>query len=431
MQCDYACGSVEHSIARRQFLGGLAAGAAGLTLGGGASWIPVAAAEKLARSQKRILTFWLRGGLSQLESWDPKPNTIWGGPFRSIATSVPDLRISELLPHTAKQMHRLGLVRGLNTKNESHQNGTVQMQTGHSPIGAELPHLGAVAAKALTPASFSLPGHIFIKGAGGGGGSRGGAAAYLGPRFAAVALEDGKAPQYSQLPSTLTAELDARRQEFRRLANDRFAGRRRTADTDAYTYSYEQALDLMARRDVFDVTKESARDQDLYGPSEFGKHCLLARRLLEQGVPFVQVNHADYDTHYENFDFHIEQLGEFDQPFATLVNDLYERGMLDDTLIIVMSEMGRTPRINSRYGRDHWGRAWSVLVGGAGIQRGAVVGKTSADGTEVVDGEVDHGNLFHTYLQAVGLDSKSEFVIGGRKFPLADPSKGPIAELLA
>lgn len=426
MKCHYACNTAEHGLSRRKFLGGLATGAGALTLGGSASWIPVAAAEELKHKQKRILTFFLHGGVSQLESWDPKPNTVWGGPFRSIATSVPDIRISELLPHTAKQMHHLALVRGLNTKNSGHGPGQIQMTTGHNPVGAEYPHLGAVAAKALTPQSFALPGHILVRG----GGERGGSSAYLGPQFNAVVLEDGKAPQYSQLPATISNDAEARRQEFRRAANDRFAGRRRTADTDAYTLSYDQASDLMARREVFDVSKESAKDRERYGKDEFGQHCLLARRLLEQGVPFVQVNHSNYDTHYENFDYHLEQLGEFDRPFATLVDDLYQRGMLEDTLIVVMSEMGRTPRINPRYGRDHWGTAWSVCVGGAKMARGAVVGKTSADGMSVVDREVDHGHLFHTYLQAVGVDTKKDFVIGGRKFPIADPAKGPIGELL-
>lgn len=428
MKCHYACGSVDHAISRRGFLSG-AAGAAGVgLLGSGASWVPAAAAEQLRPTQKRILTFWLHGGLSQLESWDPKPKTATGGPFRAISTSVPGLHIGELLPHTATQMHRLALIRGLNTKNSGHGPGQIQMTTGRNPQGlAQYPHLGAVAAKSLTPEKFALPSHIMIRGAG----PSAGGAAYLGPRFAAVALDDGKAPQDSTLPSSIEAEAEARRQAFRQLANDRFAERRRTADTDAYTYSYEQARDLMSRREVFDVTKESAADHERYGKSEFAQHCLLARRLLEHDVPFVQVNHSNYDTHYENFDYLIEQLGEFDKPFATLVDDLAERGLLKDTLIVVMSEMGRTPKINPRYGRDHWGTAWSVCLGGAGIQPGAVIGKTNETGTAVVDREVDHGQLFHTYLQAVGVDTTKEFVIAGRKFSIADPSKAPIKELLS
>jgi uncharacterized protein (DUF1501 family) len=285
-----------------------------------------------------------------------------------------------------------------------------------------------VAAKSLTPAeSFTLPGHVLIRGGGPGSGQ----AAYLGPKYASVVMDDGKPPQYTERLESLTSQADARRNAFRAAASDRFAGRRRTADTDAYTFSYDQAADLLAQREVFDVTKESAAEQARYSMSEFGTHCLLARRLLERGIPFVQINHSNYDTHFENFDFHIEQLGEFDQPFAMLVADLAERGLLEDTLICVMSEFGRAPKINARYGRDHWGTAWSVLLGGAGIARGACLGKTNDNGTAVVDHEVDHGHVFHTLLAGVGVDSKTEFDVGGRKYPLADPAKSPIKELIA
>jgi len=216
------------------------------------------------------------------------------------------------------------------------------------------------------------------------------------------------------------------------MANERFAlNKRRTALTDAYTSSYEQAQELMRQRDVFDVTKESPEDQDRYGKHDFGRHCLLARRLLEKGITFVQVSHSNYDTHNENFVFHIEQLGEFDKPFATLVADLAARGMLDSTLIVVLSEFGRTPNINQYYGRDHWGTAWSVCLGGAKLQRGAVIGKTNETGTAVSDREVDAGHLFHTYLQAVGIDSTGHFNIDGREIPIADPAFQPIKELLA
>jgi uncharacterized protein (DUF1501 family) len=158
---------------------------------------------------------------------------------------------------------------------------------------------------------------------------------------------------------------------------------------------------------------------------------LLARRLLESGITYVQVNHREYDTHSENFDFHIEQLGEFDRPFATLIADLADRGLLASTLVVVLSEFGRTPIINHNLGRDHWGTAWSICLGGCGIQRGAVIGKTNDQGTAVADREVHHGHLFHTYLRAVGLDSTGTFDIAGRPIPMADPAFGPIEELLA
>ena len=148
------------------------------------------------------------------------------------------------------------------------------------------------------------------------------------------------------------------------------------------------------------------------------------------GVVDLHVGHADYDTHHENFNFHIEQLGEFDLPFATLLSDLADRGLLENTLVCVMSEFGRTPKINKTYGRDHWGTAWSVAFGGTGIQPGAVIGKTNDNGTKVVDRAVDHGHIFHTILQAVGVDSTGEFHIDQRSFPIADPAKSSISELL-
>ena len=412
-------------VSRRGLLASVAAGGAGVC--GGFAATP-SLAEAVRAGNKRVLVIFLHGGVSQLESWDPKPGTDTGGPFRAIPTSVPGVHISELLPHTARQMHRLSIIRSLDTKNSDHGRGQREMISGRDqPAPLNYPSLGAVVAKTQTPAGLTLPGHILIRGAGTGPGK----AAYLGPQFAGVAMNDGKPPAYTSRPEGLTAAADLRRTLLRRRLNDRFAGRRRTADTDAYSFSYDQAIDLLAQQQVFDVSRESARDQQRYGPHEFGQHCLLARRLLERGVPFVQVNHSNYDTHFENFDFHIEQLGEFDRPFATLINDLAERGMLDDTLVCVMSEFGRTPRINDRFGRDHWGKAWSVVLGGTGLQAGGVIGRTNADGTEVVDEAVDHGHVFHTVLQAVGVDSHGSFHIAGRDHPIADPAKGPIEKILA
>jgi uncharacterized protein (DUF1501 family) len=282
-------------------------------------------------------------------------------------------------------------------------------------------------AKSLTPERFPLPGHILIRGSGPGNGQ----GAYLGSKYSSISLNDNKPPAHIDRLPEVTAEADARRNQFRAKQNDRFAGRRRTADTDAYTFSYDQARQMMEQAAVFDVSKEPAADHDRYGKHEFGQHCLLARRLIEAGVPFLQINHSNYDTHFENFDYHIEQLGEFDKPFATLVADLADRGLLQDTVICVMSEFGRTPHINQTYGRDHWGNAWSVCVGGGRIKPGAVIGKTNDNGTAVTDREVDHGHVFHTLLQAAGIDSTGEFDVGGRKFPIADPAKSAIKELLA
>ncbi|MBA3315330.1 MAG: DUF1501 domain-containing protein [Planctomycetaceae bacterium] len=430
MKCRYACGTKEHRIARRSFLGTVAAAGTGIAVGGLGVFTRPAAAAQLAAGQKRIVVFNMHGGLSQLESWDPKPKTDTGGPFRAIPTSVPGLHISELLPKTAQQMHHLTVARGVDTSEDDHGKGAYLMMTGRRQTpGVDYPQIGAVAAKTLAPEDSPLPGHIVITP--GGGGGRGGDAAYLGPRYASLALGNGNPPPNLDRPGSVTDIAEAGRHNFRRSVNDRFLSRRRTALTDAYTHSYEQALRLMAQKDAFDVTKEPAADVDRYGKHDFGRHCLLARRLLEKGVTFVQVSHANYDTHNENFDFHLEQVGEFDGPFATFVADLASRGMLDSTLIVVLSEFGRTPNINLYYGRDHWSRAWSVVMGGGKIPRGSVYGATNANGTEVTDGKVDHGMLFHTYLQAVGVESTGTFDIDGREMPIADPAAKPIEGLVA
>lgn len=424
--CTYACQSSDHGMARRQFMGSLAAGS---IVGGLGVFTGTRAAEELKKQQKRVVVFNMHGGISQLETWDPKPGTDTGGPFRSIETSVPGVRISELMPETAKIMHHLCLARGVNTSEDDHGKGTYMMLTGRRQTpAAEYPQIGSVMAKALTDQQNPLPGHILITP--GGGGGRGNESAYLGPRFSSLVVGGGKAPNNTELPNNISETDDQFRQGIRRKAAEKFLNRRRSAITDAYTYSYEQALKLMSQRDSFDLSKEPARDQERYGNSDLGRQCLLGRRLLEKGATFIQITHSNYDTHNENFNFHLEQVGEFDRPYATFISDLAERGMLDSTLVIVLSEFGRTPNINLYYGRDHWSRAWTVALAGCGVNRGCVFGKTNERGTEVTDGQVDHANLFHTYLSAVGLDSSDSFDIEGREMPMADPASKPIKEIL-
>jgi hypothetical protein len=426
-RCNYACHTADHSVSRRAFLGASAAAALGPV-----GFANANANAELSKAQKRVLVIFLAGGVSQLETWDPKPNTDTGGPFKAISTSVPGVHISELLPHTAKQMHRLAIVRSLNSVSDDHGIGEKIMLTGRKPeAGIEYPHIGAVSAKLLGKGSVAaLPGHIQIlpKGSSGFGKAD---ATFLGPKFASVSLGDGKPPADLLRPANLSADSDAAREDFRRKLNDRFAKSRKSAATDAYAESFEQAERVVKQAEVFDIDKEDPKVADRYGRHDLGRHFLLARRLLEAGVTYVKVSHSNYDTHHENFDFHIEQLGEFDRPFSALLTDLADRGMLESTLVVVMSEMGRTPRINDRYGRDHWSRAWSVALGGCGIKGGAVVGKTNANGTAVADREVLSGHLFHTYLQAVGLDSTKSFHPNDRPVPIADPKTAAISEILA
>jgi hypothetical protein len=430
MKCGYACGSPEHTLARRKFLAGMAAVATPPIAGGLGLFSNPVAAARLNEQQKRVVVFNMHGGLSQLESWDPKPGTETGGPFRAINTSVPGIQLSELLPNTAKQMHHLCLVRGVNTSEDDHGKGAYLMLTGRRQTpAAEYPNLGAVCAKAMSVDENALPANILITP--GGGGGRGADSAYLGPRYSSIVLGNGSPPSHTARPGQLTDPMDTARNDIRRRVNERFLNRRRTAVTEAYTYSYEQALQLMKQRDVFDVTKEPAKDHDRYGRHDFGRHCLLTRRLLEKGATFVQVTHSNYDTHNENFNFHIEQLGEFDQSFAAFVADIADRGMLESTLIIVLSEFGRTPNINHLYGRDHWSHAWTVVMAGSKVHRGLAYGKTNTKGTEVVDGQVDGASLFHTYLGAVGVDPTDSFDVEGRDVPIADPAAKMIHPILA
>ncbi len=425
MKCNYACGTPDHLLSRRAFLAGAAMSGAGL------AWLTLpVTAKDLSSQQKRVLVIDLAGGLSQLESWDPKPGTPTGGPFLSIPTSVPGIHISELLPYTAKQMHHLALVRGLNSLETDHGKGAYVMQTGRREEPAlTYPHLGAVAAKLLAAGDSPLPGYLQISPKGGGGFNKQDSA-FLGPRYGSVTLGDGLPPTNLLRPSTLAESDDKARTELRDRFNQRFTQQRRTAKSEAYTESFDQAAQLMARKDLFDLSRESDRLRDCYGRHDFGRHCLLARRLIEQGATFVKVTHSNYDTHHENFDFHIEQLGEFDRSFATLLDDLHQRGLLKHTLVIVMSEMGRTPAINRNLGRDHWGAAWSVALAGCGIKGGIAHGKTNAAGTAVADGMVGAGDLFHTYLKAVGLDPKKNHYVDSRPIQIGDPKSKPIGEVL-
>jgi len=427
----YACGSKEHGINRRRFLQRTCSTAVAGTavVGGLGSLTAGKAAEQLKSQDMRVVVFNMHGGLSQLESWDPKPGTRTGGPCRSIPTSVPGIHISDLLPNTAKQMHHLCLLRGVNTAEDDHGKGAYMMLTGRrQSAAADYPQIGAVSAKMLNDESKGLPGHIVVAPSGGGG--RGNESAYLGPKYSSVALSGSTPPPHTLRPDGISDQAEVRRHEMRRRINQEFLNRKRTAITDAYTHSYEQALRLMERRDVFDISKEPAADLDRYGKHDFGRQCLMARRLVENGVSFVQVTHSNYDTHNDNFNFHIEQLGEFDQGFSHFVNDIAERGMLDKTLIVVLSEFGRTPNINLYYGRDHWSKAWSIVMAGGKVARGAVYGATNAEGTEVTEGQVDHGALFHTYLQAVGVDSNQSIAVDGRELPIADPAVQPVWKVL-
>jgi hypothetical protein len=398
-------------------MAGAAAGAMGVGLGN------LAQADELKKQGKRVLQIFLQGGVSQLESWDPKPGTKFGGPFRAISTSVPGMQISELLPHTAKRMHRLSIVRSINSKINDHRNGMLYAERGRT-VG-EYPYFGSIASKYLAPADAKLPGYIHITTRG----MNDSTAAFLGARHAELKLEGVVPPENLELPKQVDQIADAERESLRLQFDQQFGKGRSRSHVDTYDASFKQAAMLIARKKIFEGT---ASDKDLsrYGTHDFGRYCLLARTLMESGATCVKVTHHGYDSHAENFNFHLEQLGEFDKTFSILLDDLHDRGMLENTLVLVYSEFGRTPKINVRYGRDHWGTAWSTVLGGCGIQPGAIIGSTNAEGTAVADREVDSGHLFHTYLRAVGLDPTADHDLPGRSVPIGDPAADSIKELL-
>ncbi len=423
------CGKIDHVLGRRQFMGEFLTGT-GVILGSSLFSHPLGASE-VATQGKSVVVVYLNGGISQFESWDPKTDLETGGPFKSIPTTVPGIHVSELIPHTAKMMHRMALIRSISTDLDDHGLANNIVRSGRQTRSpTEYPELGAVVAKGLERPEFPLPGHITTMV--GGVGGRANNAAYLGPSYASVAVGAEKGGIVNtQLPEGISVAVDSRRHDWRRFVNNRHRSRVQTAEIDAYTQCYEQALRLMERRELFDISKEPEATQEAYGKSEFGKQMLLARRLVEQEVPFIEIQHSGWDFHHNNFEFHLHYVADFDRPFAYFLADLEQRGLLGRTLVIVMTEFGRTPKINAGYGRDHYPNAWSIALAGCGIQHGAVIGKTDAKGIEVTDRKVDHRHLFHTYLRAVGINSAGEFEIAGKKFPIADPAYGPIQELLA
>jgi hypothetical protein len=423
------CKPWEHRLSRRQWLGGVAGAAAG-TLGLGGLVQP-ALADGLRKKEKQVLFIWLDGGMSQLESWDPKPGTQFGGPFRAIPTSVPGIHVCELLSKTARQMHHLAIVRSLCTKDNSHSAGVARIQRGDPKNrGVTYPYFGSAVANLMGPGDSGLPAYVWIKP--GNGGFIYQDAGFLGPKYGAVAFGDGKPPENLLRPESISDEDDASRNELRERANRRYAERRRTQNNEANSYVYDMARELMKRTHLFDLSNVPDRDRERYGTHELGRHMLLARRMLEAGVRFVKVNSYGWDTHGDNFNGHASLVPRFDQAFAAIIEDLAAAGMLDHVLVIAMAEFGRTPRINGHVGRDHWPEAWSLAMSGCGIARGAVVGKTNDAGTFVSTEEHDIGHMFHTWFTALGIDPRStEYDNHGQPLPIAHEGCRAVKELLA
>jgi hypothetical protein len=414
--------SADPSISRRQWLSGAAAGAL-------AAGLPAMAATAGPQPRRKLLLLFLSGGASQFETWDPKPGAKTGGPFRSIPTSIPGIRIGELLPHTAKILDRLTVVRSVQSNIADHFQGHYAVQSGR--IAPGYPVLGSAVAKLLERPDDVLPGYVSIRRNGPKAYTDIGDAGFLGARYEGVKVYDNLPPENLIRPEAILPEMARSVEEARRVADDRFLRGRQAAPIQSLGTTFHQAEALMRHREIFDLSREPAPLHDRYGRHEFGQHCLLARRLLESGVNCVRVTHFDWDAHQDNFYWHQVRCAEFDRTFVTLLDDLEQRGILEHTLVVVTGEMGRTPQINNLGGRDHWGRAWSMAMAGCGVKQGLVYGATNDTGTEVTEDPVSHGDLFHTYLQALGIDSHMDYHLDGQTAPVADPEAKPIKALLA
>lgn len=411
------------TLSRRELLAGVAG-----AIGYGALTSPLRA-DSTSTPRKQLLLLFMSGGKSQFETWDPKPGTKTGGPFRPISTSIPGVQIGELLPQCAKIMHRLTVIRSVNSGIADHFQGHYALQSGRIATG--YPVLGSAVAKLLERPDDVLPGYVSIRRDGPKAYTDVGDAGFLGAKYEGVRIVNNQPPANLIQPPAVTPALAEAVDRIRQSSDERFRRGREEGPIHGYGTTFHQAKALMQRRDIFDLSKESSKDHERYGKHEFGQHCLLARRLLQSGITCVKVTHFDWDAHQDNFYWHQIRCAEFDQTLVTLLDDLSERGMLEHTLVVVVGEMGRTPQINNLGGRDHWGRCWSMAMAGCGVKPGVVYGSTNDTGTEVKDNTVKLGDLFHTYLRALGIDSRMKYQIGGQTNPVADPAAKPIDALLA
>ena len=417
------CGSPDHAVSRRGFLGG--ALALGATAFADRTQLDVltnsAIAGELKKEQKRVILLWLAGGASQLETWDPKPGAATGGPFRSIQTDVPGVRISELMPKMAQRLKDTCIIRSLNTKNGDHGGGAKLMMRGRMDVGGvRYPDLGAVLAKEMGRADSKVPDYVTFYTQTEGRSMAPGDAGFLGSRYAPMELTSSMMPENIKKLDGIS-ELDhQQRADLRELLSRNFAEGRSSITLGSHNEAYQRVRGLMASEKLFDIEQESAAIRAKYGPTQFGQQCLVARRLVEAGVPFVRVGRPWWDSHGQNFETHQEMVPELDHVMATLIDDLKDRSMLNDVMIVTLAEFGRTPGINSSLGRDHFGSAWSTSLTGCGIKPGAY-GKTDPSGNKVVEGETDAAKLFATIYKGLGINPQKNYYVGSRPIPLVEP----------
>jgi hypothetical protein len=440
---------------RRHLLRLAAAGVATVSTSG---WIEALAEDAAADPKRRrsCILLWMNGGPSQIDTFDLKPGHANGGPYKAIETAVPGLRISEHLPKLAGQMKDLALIRSMSTKEGDHGRATFHLRTGYMPQGlVQYPALGALVAKELADDRLDLPSFVsiapfrFLSPAAFGPG-------FLGHEYAPLIVGEqtlGRPGNNNADASALKVQdlalpdgIDLRRSDARlgllEGLNADFGGQHPGDCPEGQRTSYARAVKLMRSASVkaFDLEDEPAKLRDAYGRNPFGQGCLLARRLVERGVPFVEVTHSGadgnqafaWDTHFQNFESVKRLSAVLDAGWSTLMDDLRGRGLLDSTLIVWMGEFGRTPKISQNAGRDHFPNAWTTVLAGGGIRGGQAVGRTSADGSKVEERPVSVPDFLATVCLALGIDPQAQNISNvGRPIRIADPSAKPITEVLA
>ena len=441
-------------VNRRRFFGLTGSGVLGAGMSHWFTRLAAAQGKALAGSRHCIL-LWMPGGPSQTDTFDMKPGHENGGEFKPISTSVPGISFSEHLPQLAKQAENLAIVRGLSTSEGDHNRGTYLMHTGHRPGGPiSYPTIGSSVSKALGQPEAELPNFVSISPY-----TAFNQAAYtsgfLGPRYAPLTVAasapgrpvpaQGTDQAYATLgvddlsdPSVNIQQQDARLKLWRTL-QDSFIAQHQVASANAQNTVYQRAVKMMRSESAkaFDVAAEADKVRDSYGRGRFGQGCLMARRLVERGVPFIELSlrgttggALGWDTHADNFN-RVKRLStELDQGWATLMTELKDRGLLESTTIIWAGEFGRTPKINANGGRDHFPAAWTSVLAGGGIKGGTVHGQTSDDGMKVTDGKTNVGDLFATLCQAAALNPATENISEmGRPIKIAEGN--PIETVLS
>lgn len=414
-------------IRRRDFLRGISAASIAAGTLGWRDLVTLQAGELQKRGMACIL-LWMQGGPSQFETFSPKPGHANGGETKAIDTSVAGIQISENFPHVAKSMNDLAIIRSMTSKEGSHPRASYLMHTGYLPTASvKFPAFGSIVAQQVPHADLALPAFVRV-----GGIQNGSGGGILGIDFDPFVM-----PVAGKLPTNASPATDVQRYQRRldllgRLEADYASdGAKQEVEEHQKLYQKASRMILSSQMTAFDLDKEPANIREGYGDSQFGLGCLLARRLVETGIPCIEVALNGWDTHFDNFPRVKELAGQVDQPFAYLINDLKQRGMLDTTLVVWMGEFGRTPKINPRVGRDHYPRAFNVVMGGGGVRGGQVIGTTDESGSDVDQRPVTVPDLFQTFCHSLKINPTIENIApNGRPIKIVDGGQ-PVSELFA